>query len=156
MSDFVDICDEIATDLTASGRPLEGATVHKYAAWSPEHFEIDGARHVAVYPTGDRRPAEEQAGGHAIGYFQLDQYIEVLVWEPAPVPAERRVEDETQDKAFVNLQEAVRNRFLTASIQGVGGAWKCEYQSADFPSRTGAARSFRLLVKCSLSVNAYA
>lgn len=145
MSDWSVVCEAIRDDLTASGRPLEGATVHLYAPWSPEELDAsDRKRHVAIWPRNEAEatlPEDSATGQHTL----LSSYV-VMAWEQAFETDARAKADEVADKAWLQLHNDIRARFYVEANQQLGSSNPLWYAGAEFPEEAGRVRWMRILL----------
>lgn len=132
MSDWSDIVDAIVDDLTANVAGLADVEVHRYAPWSPENLQADGARHLSVFPLAEGEVAEVVAIGSASGSRRLTKTLAILIWEDSVTQAERQVADEDADRAWLQLHNDVRERFFRESALIMGGVNRLEYAGAVF------------------------
>lgn len=144
MSDFEVVCNAVIADLTAAGRPLEGATTHLLAPWNPEELMPDDKRHLAVWPVAEQAesPAPQEefvTGGHTLtqGYY-------VLVWEMASDEEARLKLDETKAAEWFDLHNAIRARFYVEANQQLGASNPLWYAGTTLPEQVSNVRWMRL------------
>lgn len=145
MSDWADVVDAVATDLTANvatltalGADLE---IHKLEPWDPEELQSDGKKHIGIWPVGEGAEVPEVL---AAGSHQLNQAFAVLYWEPVGVESSRLVRDEDAARALMDLHNAMRARFYVEANQQRAGAFRVWYSGASFPERVGNVRFFAI------------
>lgn len=147
MSTFSAACDALVEDLVDNVPALavEPENVHRYEEAFPEQLVSDGARHLAVYPTGDGFDTSVTDGA-PLGAHLREQVFAILVWEPAP-DGSRAVGDPEGAAAMLDLYEAVLARLYVTANQTMAGAWKQWFVGAETPRRTLQVRYFRAFVR---------
>lgn len=140
MSDWTDVCDAIIADLLILP-DLGTVTVHRYATWDPQILTTNEGRCLAVFPLGDAEAAEMITNWD----FEFNQVYVVMVWEPSP-SGDRQKEDEEDVAAFLDLQNAIRARFLRVPMETAAMAGLVRYVTTQFPETAGPTRWFRSLI----------
>lgn len=143
-----DIVDAVVADLTGNVDALREASVHRYAPWNPEElFANVGDRHLAVWPVADQ---VEQRNVLTSDAHELNQVYVILIWENASDAQSRRVADEAADLAFIEMWEAVRDRFYEESNQWLGGTERTWYTGSRWADASGTNRWVLVEFACRL------
>jgi hypothetical protein len=116
---LVSVVDAWVAELTGVGKPLAGATIHKYAPWSMEQLANDGKRHVAIWPTAAQGAPSPLTVGSLPSDLDPAEFA-VLVWEDASLEGELRYDDDTANAAWLNLSEAIAARFRVQANTNLG------------------------------------
>lgn len=143
MSFFADVCDAWASELRLSIPELDQAVYHLYGSWNPELMYAEaGERHVAVFPNGEPEVAE---GLTVTGDDLAAQTYTILVWEDTSGDAERLVENPDIDQDWLELYEAIRDRFYLSTNGKLGSSdiMATRYIGGSF-DRSGQIRAMEL------------
>lgn len=147
MSDFSVITDYIVADLIDNVPELTDAIVHKYAPWSAESMSsMAGERHLAVWPAG----ASETTAWLTSTAHELTQNYLVACWEDSSATGTRRMDDDTANLAWLDLENAVRARFYKTANEFAGGTLTVEimtYEGVVFGADATRVRSFVVAVE---------
>jgi hypothetical protein len=139
VSGYAVMCEAIAADLAAQVSGLSAATQHLYVPWSPEELAaMSGERHLAVWPVTEAETAEPFVTNGQL----LRQTYAVLVWENAGDDPGRLRTDVPANKGFLDLAEAVRDRFFLKANIRIGGADDVRYTGTSFPEQVSLVRWF--------------
>lgn len=146
MSKLAEICSAIADMLRAEVPELEvpEQQVHLNAPWDPELLAAAvGERHLAVYPRGDV-PVPLVVGGH-----EIRPALIVLIWEGVDLESSRKMLNEQRTEEFLDLHQAVMDRFYRNVNGTIGGLFQCWYAGVEFPQVPGSVRWMRIDLQAS-------
>ena len=125
MSVYSLIIDHFVTDLTATVPKLAHVVVHRYAPQDASALMDDDAKHLAIWPLGER-PAEV-AGVFTMSGIDAAIDIQVLYWESAHGEAERGLVDEAAAGEMFELIDDVRARFLSNANRSAVGSYNTRW-----------------------------
>lgn len=125
MSVFSDVCDAWLTDLQSNVTGLDTTTIpsdrtHLYAPWSMESMAaLASERHLAIWPEGEPDVVSGYVAGSPPSDLAEQSYV-ITVWEDASAESSRRFDDDTANKAWLTLYEAIRARLYVSTNQDKG------------------------------------